>query len=177
MMADDYLRLARQARRDGRGRLREAMLTLAVGASEPGDAWADRCRARLIADRPDHFLAAHPTAAHALADPRVDRALGRLRAQFPPTRIKWLRLRADAASGPFTGEPEPLATVIDELFGPPIKAEPPVAALAAWTSGGSSDEHVTVMGESDPEPLYLALMLSIAMLLASVRSGRDRRAA
>ena len=167
MTADDYLRLARQARRDGRGRLREAMLTLAIGASGPDDAWAERCRARLLAERPDHFLAAHPTAAHALADPRVGRALERLRAQFPPIRVRWLRLRADVAAGPYTAEPEPLAAVVDDLFGP---------ALTAWKGGGSSDE-VAAAKEVDPEPVYLAVLLSIAMLLATVRADRDRRAA
>ena len=56
MAAEDLLRLAWEAEHDGRRALRDALLTLAVAESGPDDAWAERCRARLVAERPDHFL-------------------------------------------------------------------------------------------------------------------------
>lgn len=161
MAAEVYLRLALQATRDGHLRRREAMLTLAVGASGPGDAWAEAAHARLVADRPDHFFANHPTIAGALANPRVARALARLRLQYPPTRLAWLRLGADAAGGPYTGLPlEPIARLVARLrLGDPAPIAPPSAF------------------REDPDAAYLTALLSIAILLADALATRGKRAA
>ena len=98
MAVDDYLRVAWQADRDGNRQLREAMLTLAVAFS-PGEAWAELCRARLVQDRPSHFLGHHPTLPEALADPRVQHSLRKLRARNPLSRVRFLRLRSEASTG------------------------------------------------------------------------------
>jgi hypothetical protein len=121
MEAEDALRLAWEADHDGRPRLRDALMTLAVADSQPGDAWVDRCRARLIADRPDHFLSRFPTVGSALEDSRVVEARERLRAKYPPPKIRWLLLRAAASRGPFLGRVESLEALVDDLAGPPAE--------------------------------------------------------
>jgi hypothetical protein len=123
MAVDDLLHMAWHAQRDGRRPLREAMLTLAIGASDPGDVWAERCRARLLTERPGHFLGAQPTLSATLADQRVAAALNKLRGQYPPGRVSWLRFRAELEAGPYSGEVEPLAKVLDTLIGPPAEAD------------------------------------------------------
>jgi hypothetical protein len=211
MAVDDLLRVACQAHRDGRRPLREAMLTLAIGASDPGDAWAERCRARLLAERPGHFFGSHSTLQGALADPRVVNALNKLRGQFPPGRVSWLRFRAEVESGPYLGEHAPLSKVLDVLLGPPAEAEVRrdapervrgpraparsrvLAAQAAFewaeaAEGGTDELPVADGSRFDPaEPetedsiagFYMAVLLSIALLMATVERERDhdRRAA
>jgi hypothetical protein len=117
MVAGDLLRLAWEAEHDGRSKLRDALLTMAVTESEPGDAWAERCRSRLLQDRPDHFLGQFPTVTQALSDPRVVEARERLRTKYPPVRVDWLLLRASARRGPYLGRVESLEAMIEDLVG------------------------------------------------------------
>jgi hypothetical protein len=215
MAVDDLLQLAWHAHCDGRRPLREAMLTLAIGASDPGDVWAERCRARLLSERPGHFLGAQPTLTATLADPRVAGALNKLRGQYPPGRVSWLRFRAELEAGPFTGEVQPLAKVVDALIGPPAEADvrrdaaevargPLATARARVAVAAQSSFAWNVAGEGDTgeycvEPpseescfdmadskdneafagFYMAVLLAIALLLATVERERDnnRRAA
>jgi hypothetical protein len=204
MTVDDLLRLAWQAQRDGRGPLREAMLTLAVAEGGPGSGWAERCRARLLAERPKHFLGTHPSLESTLADPQVAEAIRRLRGQYPVGRVGWLRLRAEVDAGPYTGEVAPLETIVDALAGPPAEAEVrrdaaeavrgplarsraevvvgatpvgPRRAIAGFAEGDSSGETPAVREDDITSSLYLAVLLAIAMLLASVEAGRTSRAA
>jgi len=210
MAVDDYLRAAIGAEGESSRRLREAMLTLALAEAGPGAAWAERCRARLVADRPDHFLAAHPTLALVLADPRAVRALDRLRARYPAARVRWLRLGLEASSGPYTGQTAPLGALLDALIGAPAEADVrrdrPVAtrgptararvgkavarpaAVHAWPSPAGRDEPIPIpipipspagpeAEDVTAEGFYLAVLLSIAILLATARQDQDRRAA
>ena len=117
MDAGDLLRLAWEADHDGRAKLRDSLLTMAVLESTPHDAWAERCRARLIKDRPDHFLSQFPSVKSALADPRVIAARDRLRAKYPKGRVEWLLLGANASRGPFLGRPESIDAMIEDLTG------------------------------------------------------------
>ena len=123
MDAGDALRLAWEAEHDGRARLRDALLTLAVAESGPGDAWAERCRSRLVGDRPDHFFARFATVAQALEDPRVVDARDRLRQKYPEARVQWLLLKARAARGPYLGRPESLDAMVEDLAGPSAEVE------------------------------------------------------
>ena len=123
MAAGDLLRLAWEAEHDGRNRLRDALLTLAVTESQPGDAWAERCRTRLVAERPDHFLNHFSTVPLALGDPRVIEARERLRVKYPPARVRSLQLRASARRGPYLGRVESLDAMIEDLAGPSAEAE------------------------------------------------------
>jgi hypothetical protein len=123
MVAGDLLRLAWEAEHDGRTTLRDALMTLAVAESEPGDAWAERCRARLVLDRPDHFFGQFSTVGQALADPRVVIARDRLRIKYPPARVGWMLLRASARRGPYLGRVESLEAMIEDLTSPPAEAE------------------------------------------------------
>ncbi len=205
MAIDDFLRVAWWAQREGRGPLREAMLTLAVAEGGPGAGWAERCRARLLAERPGHFLGARPSLEGALADPRVAEAIGKLRGQYPPGRVGWLRFRSEVAEGPYTGDDAPLAEIIDALAGPAAEADVrrdapelvrgPLArnrvevAVGVTPSGpmrnGVSDTAAdawadgpdTATDEDASVGFYLAVLLAIAMLLASVERGRLTRAA
>ena len=126
MAVDDLLRVARRGAASGwarRGGSREAMLTLAVAEGGPGSGWAERCRARLLAERPKHFLGTHPSLERTLADPEVAEAIRKLRGQYPDGRVGWLRFRSEVESGPFTGDVAPLETIVDALAGPPAEAE------------------------------------------------------
>ena len=118
MAADDLLRLAWEVDRDGRRRLRDSLLTLAVLESGPDDAvWADRCRARLIAHRPEHYLGEYPTIREALEDPRVLDSRDRLRVKHPSLRVERLLFAHRACRGPFTGRPESIAAMVEDLTG------------------------------------------------------------
>ena len=123
MVPEDLLRLAWEAEHDGRSRLRDAVLTLAVAESEPGAPWAERCRARLVHDRSDHFFAHFSTVSQALGDPRVVEARERLRIKYPPSRVHSLLLRAGAARGSYTGRVESLDAMIEDLAGPAAATE------------------------------------------------------
>jgi hypothetical protein len=135
MDAGDVLRLAWEADHDGRARLRDSLLTLAVAESQPSDTWAERCRNRLIQDRPDHFFARFPTVSQALQNPRVIEARDRLRAKYPEARVHWLLLKARAARGPYLGRAESLDAMVEDLAGPIAELEN-VRLDAAQTSRG-----------------------------------------
>lgn len=123
MDAGELLRLAWEAEHDGRTRLRDALMTLAVTESGPSDAWVERVRTKLIADRPDHFLAHFASIALALEDSRVVEARERLRAKYPEARVRWMQLKAGAARGPYLGRVESLDAMIEDLVGPPAESE------------------------------------------------------
>ena len=120
MAAEQDLRLAWWAQRVGRSGTRDVLLTLAAAASVPDDAWASRCRLRLIATRPDHWFAPYPTLSLALDDSGVVAAMSRLRASFPPARVDNLLLRYEALAGPHLGRLVPMSVVLDDLIGPGI---------------------------------------------------------
>ncbi len=164
MAAEDVLRLAWQADRDGRPGMRDALLTLAVAESGPdGAVAAERCRRKLVAGRPDHWFAPFPTLGQALANARVARALDRLRATFPEARVRRLLMRGDVRRGPYRGRPS-LSLILDDLLGPGPGAvqEPPLP-----------DDHAELFR------FYLNVLLAIAFLLASVvsPSAKDTKAA
>ncbi|WP_435010404.1 hypothetical protein P12x_001669 [Tundrisphaera lichenicola] len=123
MAAEDLLRLAWEADHDGRQSLRDALLTLAIAESGPDDDWAERCRNRLVSERPGHYLGVYPTVAQALIDPRVIKARDRLRCKYPAERVEWLLLRARAARGTYTGRGESIEAMIEDLTGPRAEAE------------------------------------------------------
>jgi hypothetical protein len=141
--------------------------------------------------------------------------LNKLRGQYPPGRVSWLRFRAEIEAGPFTGEVQPLAKVVDALIGPPAEAdvrrdapEPIRGPLAparsrvavavrdslAWNIAGESETDESwaeppseessfeVADAKDNEAFagfYMAVLLAIALLMATVERERDdnRRAA
>jgi hypothetical protein len=123
MAAEDLLRLAWEADHDGRHALRDALLTLAIAESDPGDDWPERCRARLISERPGHYLGDYPSVRQALHDPRVIASRDRLRRKYPAERVRWLLLRAQAARGTYTGRVESLEAMIEDLAGVRAEAE------------------------------------------------------
>ena len=164
MTAEDDLRLAWQAERDGRPSMRDALLTLAAAACGPSQAdLAARCRVRLIASRPDHVFAAFPNLDDALADPRVGVFLRKLRRLFPEGRVRSLLRKSAVRRGPFTGRAESLPAMLDDLFGRPRDAR--------W---------LEPLGASNPVPegeladFSLRVLLGIAVLLECVaRSARE----
>lgn len=170
--AEDALRLAWRADRDGRAGMRDALLTLALAESGPDDAVAaERCRKFLVAGRPHHWLASFPTLGQALAHPRVAGEIRLFRAMYPPVRVRHLLRRSDVLLGPYTGRRVPRARILDDLFGPrtprqaPAGDSPPSALPFATGSAG------TVERPDDPEDLsvfYLTVLLAIAILLATV---------
>jgi hypothetical protein len=123
METGDLLRLAWEADHDGRPRLRDALLTLAVVESGPGDAWAERCRTRLVSDRPSHYLGRFATVTQALAHPQVIEARERLRVKYPAAKVRSLLLRACASRGPYLGRVESLEAMLEDLAGPSAEAE------------------------------------------------------
>lgn len=169
MAWDDELRLAWHADHAGRRGLRDSLLTLASTEAAPGEAWAVRVRDRLVADRPDHWLASFPTIALALADPRVASARGRLRTLHPPARIDRHLVRYEVAAGPYPGRRAPLSVILDDLIGP----EP----TATWARGAIPFPNAPA---ADLVAVHLAYLLAIVLVSAvreSFPARRDGRAA
>ena len=166
-LAEDQLRLAREAARAGRAGRREALLTLAAAsAARARLPWADRCREALLAARPDHLFAHFPTLDAALADPRVARSLGRLDATFPAARVRRLLMAADVLAGPYPPRRLPVARVLDELLSPAV--EPP-----SQTLGIAFPIPPLPAADAGPEALgraYARVLLSLALLLQGVLS-------
>jgi hypothetical protein len=123
MAAEDLLRLAWEADHDGRHALRDSLMTLAITESDPGDDWPERCRARLLSERPGHYLGDYSSVRQALGDPRVAASRDRLRRKYPAERVRWLLLRAQARRGTYTGRVESLGAMIEDLTGLPAEAE------------------------------------------------------
>ena len=109
MVPENLLRLAWEVDRGGRGRVRDSLLTLAVLESGPEDGWAERCRGRLIADRPEHFLAGFVSVREAQADSRVLDYRDRLRVKHPSVRVERLLFAREVIRGPYLGRVESLA--------------------------------------------------------------------
>jgi len=168
MDAGDVLRLAWEAEHDGRIRLRDSLLTLAVAESGPSDTWAERCRTRLIQDRPDHFFGRFSTVSLALQDPRVIDARDRLRAKYPEARIHWLLLKARAARGPYLGRPESLDAMIEDLAGPTAEVEN-VRRDTAQPSRGPMKRHLA------PRPLAFAMAYPSVLTGLEEMPGRSKR--
>jgi hypothetical protein len=123
MAAEDLLRLAWEADHDGRHALRDALMTLAITESGPEDDWPERCRTRLLAERPDHYLGEYSSVRQALKDPRVIASRDRLRRKYPAERVRWLLLRAQVGRGTYTGRVESLGAMIEDLAGPRAEAD------------------------------------------------------
>jgi len=192
---EDLLRLAWQVGGEGKPGTRDALLTLAVAESSPGDAvLAERCRRLLVARQPGHWFASTVTVGQALTHPRVADALTKLKAMFPPVRVQRLLLRFDAAHGPYTGGPTPLGRVLQGLSLAPD--EPSVApSRPAERAGEPATPRPLpralpfpgVATPADPDgslgALYLAVLLALAVLLDGViarqpsASASDTRAA
>jgi hypothetical protein len=165
---EEMVRLAWHAEREGRAGMRDALMTLVVAeGSVDGAVPAERFRRRLIAGRPDHWLASFPTVGRALGDSRVVAAVDRLRSTFPPIRVRRILLRGDAACGPYRGQHRPLSRIIDDLIGRPAVAEAPAAPSLPFPEPVAG---ATPAGRDAATALayYLGVLLAIAILLASV---------
>ena len=203
MAAGDLLRLAWEAEHDGRAQLRDSLLTMAIVESGPGDAWAERCRTRLLADHPGHFLAKFPSVGLALVDDRVVQARERLRVKYPPAKVQSLLLRAGVRRGPYLGRVESLDAMLEDLAGPSAEAENvrrdapepsrgplvrrrigrPVAFSLAYPSMIGPEFPVDEPSDPDAESpiedfslFYVTVLLGIAFLLASVQEHRESHA-
>jgi len=125
MAAEDDLRLAWQAHREGRPGLRDSLLTLAAATAGVGDGdWPDRCFDRLVATRPDHPFATFANRKQAVADPLIVARLAGLRSLYPPTKVDRMLIGGAAARGPFTGRREGLKPILDDLLAAPIRPGP-----------------------------------------------------
>lgn len=161
MALEALLRLAWQADRDGRANRRDALLTLAV-AEAPADApWLGRCRRRLVQSRPDHPFAAFPNVAAALADPRVERALKKLRAAYFPGRARSLLALDAIRRGPFTGREPSLAVLLADLF-PTRESHAPVRPSARSVAS------LATVPSGSPLRFYFEVLLAAALLLRMV---------
>jgi hypothetical protein len=206
MAAVDLLRLAWQAARDARPGLRDALLTLALAESGPADRpWAERCWARLLANRSDDLMAAFPTWEIARRDDRVAARVAKLRIMFPPARVQRLLQRGNVLRGTYTGRRTTMATLLDDLLGPPghgvsrtaVTPSSPRVALVSRERASDKPQAISADRRSHQAqsfPLsardglekdnsvylfYLTVLLAIAMFLASTDdvSGRDSKAA
>jgi hypothetical protein len=191
MSVEDTLRLAWQAARDGRPGVRDALLTLAVAESGPAEPeWSKRCWKRLVTSRSDHLFSRFPNREQALADVRVAERLRLMRAVFPPIRVKRLLERAAVLRGTYTGRRISLAIVLEELLRPdePRRAQPNEAAakpparplenrppsLMRAAAQAASERREAAERDETLSDFYLAVLLAIAMLLASTLKASDR---
>jgi hypothetical protein len=185
MSAEDDLRLAWLAHREGRAGRRDALLTLAAATAEgQGVGWVGAVRDFLVAAHPGHLFAGFYHLDEALADRRVVAALGRLRQSFPPARVRALLRRAEVARGPYTGRSISVAIALDELLAP-SRAKPRGAAKLGATKVAAAPKRsapppVPVAEPAEPVlAFYLNVLLSVAVLCALVvgESRDDKRAA
>lgn len=183
MSANDDLRLAWQAHRDGRIAMRDALLTLAVARGEPeGAPWVMPVRDFLVSSRRDHYFSRFAYLDEALADRRVVAALARLRESFPPARIRSLVLRSEALRGPYTGRRVPVTVLLEDLLDPtrPRRRE----SIRLEPSSGP-DQIAAIAEATTPAPdepilrFYLQVLLGVATLCAVVLDDRldEQRAA
>ncbi len=103
MSAEEDLRLAWQADRDGKLGRRDALMTLAAAGAPANARWVARCRARLIENRPDHLFAHFASVPEALRHPTVARAIAKLRALYPPGKVANLVRRDEVTRSPWMG--------------------------------------------------------------------------
>lgn len=159
MAAEEYLRLAWFADREGRQGMRDALLTLAVAESGPDDAvLAERCRRRLVAGRPDHWFASFPTLGEALNHPRVVEALGEIRKVYPNVRVRHVLLRHEATRGPYTQRPRPLSRIVDDLVGSERRRRrSQTAPLVPFPKDSASAAEVATF--------YLTVLVAIAVFM------------
>lgn len=123
LFLDEALRLADRAQRDGDRTLRDSMLTLAIAVADPDSPWLERARGNLLSSRPGHYLGRYVNARRAIRRPEVQAAFAKIRAKYPVERIRAMRLKSEASSGPFQGSTEPLGAVLERVLGRPAEAE------------------------------------------------------
>jgi hypothetical protein len=193
---EDLLRLAWQVAGEGKPGTRDALLTLAVAESGIDDAvLAERCRKLLVGHRPDHWFASAVLLSQALDRAPVSEVLAKLRAMFPPVRVRHLLMLGDSRRGPYTGQSVPLTRIIEDLaplprpiptrnrasarastsaHALPFPGAVPASAKAADTS--RSDEAVP---DAALVALYGSVLLAMAMLLKVVieSTAHDTKAA
>jgi hypothetical protein len=173
-VVDGLLRLAWYAETGGKPGTRDALLTLAVAECIGDDAaLAERCRRLVVAYQPGHWYATSPTLAEALGRGKVAEAMAKLRAMFPPVRVRHLLLREAMRRGPYTGRRPSPAKLLDDLA--PAGSEIAVYAapralpfLAPAARAGGGDGTVEVDPDGSLARFYLSVLLAIAVLLQSV---------
>lgn len=180
MLAEEEVRLALRAHRDGRVGMRDSLLTLAVAdAGAEGAAWAERCRRWLVSRRSDHLFARFPTLGEALADPRVLGSLERVRHTFPPVRVRHLLLRADALSGPYSGIRRPISDVLDSIFGKahrrPVRFRATAPAWATAPARSSAGRLLVGPAPSGDQAVLILMAVFLSLALAG-NDGRTRAA-
>lgn len=116
MAAEDDLRLAWWEQRLGHESARLGLMTLAAAGAGAEIPWARRGFRWLVARVPGHPFSSFEGLADALDDPRMVARLCKLRRIFPPGKVAWQVLRADAIRGPYLGRRDSLAQIIDELW-------------------------------------------------------------
>lgn len=198
MAAEDVLRLAWYADRDGRRGRRDALVTLALAEGRSEDAgWVERARQWLLAVRPDHVFATFASLDRALADKHVAEAMSGLKHAYPPARVRTLLLRAAARRGRFNGRPASLSIILDDLFRP-HRSEPPRIEHAAQRASTKAPATVPLLPSAPSNPFlprddaarssvarddgsstdlvnfYLTLLLAMAVLLDSVIRPREQ---
>lgn len=185
MSVEDDLRLAWQADLDGRVGRRDALLTLAAAGALPETPWLARCRDRLVRSRPDHLFSRFPTVSAALADPRVVGALAKIRAIYPPGKVRHLVFRDAVRRGPWTGRRPSMAVILADLF-PTL---PPRRVLGRAALHSARHDVPESPPTPAPSPLparaaagsalrfYLEVLMAVAVLMALVvqadAPGRD----
>ena len=178
LTVEGLIRLGWQAELEGRPRLCDAMLTLAVAESGPDDAvLADRCRRRLVARQPGHWFATVATIGQALTHKKVAAALDRLRVMFPPVRVQWMLRRGAVTRGPYTGPPSAFDQVLADLGlvprpAPAAKSREQMRSLPfPPLETPALDDQGETNGDDAPTltAVYLAVLFSMAVLLQVVR--------
>lgn len=183
---ENLIRLAWHVGADGRPGTRDALMTLAVAESGADDAvLAERCRRVLVTRQPDHWFATSSTIGQALTRPKVAVALVKLRAMFPPVRVRHLLVKEGTRRGPFTENPPSITAILHDIAR--SKDYPQARPKVAATARSLPFPNATATRAHNPDPdgkltvYYLTVLLAIAVLLENVLEpgpmGRESKAA
>ena len=168
---EDLVRLAWQSEVEGKPGTRDALLTLAVAESGVDEfVLAEKARRVLVARRPDHWFAGPVPMSQWMGNPQVVSVLTKLRAMFPPVRVRHMLMRGDAQRGPYSGRVESPAILLLDLVPSPTPPRPHIKPKASKASVKAVPERSK--SQDDVVAFYWSVLLAMAVVMTTVIDER-----
>ena len=177
---EDLVRLAWQSEIEGKPGTRDALLTLAVAEGDVDElVLAEKARRVLVLRRPDHWFASPAPMSQWMDNPQVVTTLSKLRAMFPPVRVRHMLMRGAAQRGPFSGRVASPSRLLLDLVpsttppAPHIKLKTPKHVITPVVKAAESP----VRSQEYLVAFYWSVLMAMAVLLnALMEPGtQDRR--